>query len=119
MFFVNVSCDELREMRERKGISQKELAEITGLSVRTICRYEAGETQPDRGKMKLLLEVLQENERSEKKRLCPYRTKVTEQGGIMFTHCVGTLCMGYIDGQCSVALGNMKKEREEKNWFEE
>ena len=119
---VNVSGETLREMREKKGLSQKELAEITGLSARTICRYEAGDTQPDQGKMRLLLDALnlKENGQAEKtKKLCPYRTRVTEQGGVMFTHCVGALCMGYIDGQCSITVGNLKKDREGQNWFDE
>lgn len=117
---VNVSSETLREMREKRGLSQKELAEITGLSVRTISRYEAGDTQPDQGKMRLLLDALRENGQAERtKKLCPYRTRVTEQGGVMFTHCVGALCMGYIDGQCSITIGNMKKDREGKNWFDE
>lgn len=119
MYSVNVSSERLKEMREKKGLSQKELAEITGLSPRTICRYEAGDTQPDQGKVRLLLDALKESGSSEKaKKLCPYRTRVTEQGGVMFTHCVGTLCMGYIDGQCSVAWGNMKKDQDGQNWFD-
>lgn len=117
---VNVSSETLREMREKRGLSQKELAEITGLSVRTISRYEAGDTQPDQGKMRLLLDALRENGQAERtKKLCPYRTRVTEQGGVMFTHCVGALCMGYIDGQCSITVGNLKKDREGQNWFDE
>ena len=117
---VNVSSEKLREMREKRGLSQKELAEITGLSARTISRYEAGDTQPDQGKMRLLLDALKENGQAERtKKLCPYRTRVTEQGGVMFTHCVGALCMGYIDGQCSITIGNMQKDREGKNWFDE
>lgn len=117
---VNVSSETLREMREKRGLSQKELAEITGLSARTISRYEAGDTQPDQGKMRLLLDALKENGQAERtKKLCPYRTRVTEQGGVMFTHCVGALCMGYIDGQCSITIGNMQKDREGKNWFDE
>lgn len=112
---VNVNGETLRKMREKKGFSQKELAEITGLSSRTICRYETGDTQPDQGKMRLLLDVLKENGQPEKvKKLCPYRTRVTEQGGVMFTHCVGALCMGYIDGQCSITVGNAHKDWEGK-----
>ena len=120
---VEVSCKELKEMREAKGISQKELAEITGLSVRTIYRYEAGDTQPDRGKMNLLLQALGEDNRKDRfgnvKRFCPYRTKVTESGGSLFTYCVAELCMGYVDGRCSITISNIQKEREEKNWFDE
>ena len=116
---VNVSGDKLRKMRETRGLSQRELGEITGLSVRTICRYESGDTQPDRGKMKLLLEALGEKgQPGNVKRLCPYRTKVTENGGIMFTHCIGNLCMGYFDGKCGLTIGNMQKPQKEKNWFD-
>ncbi len=111
MYSVNVSGERLKEMREKKGLSQKELAGITGLSVRTIYRYEAGDTQPDQGKMRLLFDALKDSIPQEKsKKLCPYRTRVTEQGGVMFTHCVGTLCMGYVDGQCSITVGNLKKD---------
>ena len=113
--YVDVKGEKLKEMREKKGLSQKELAEITGLSPRTISRYEAGDTQPDQGKMRLLLDVLKENGQSEKaKKFCPYRTRVTEQGGVMFTHCVGTLCMGYISGRCSITVGNAHKDWEEQ-----
>ena len=117
---VDVKGERLKEMREKKGLSQKELAEITGLSPRTISRYEAGDTQPDQGKVRLLLDALKESIPQEKtKKLCPYRTRVTEQGGVMFTHCVGALCMGYIDGQCSITVGNLKKDQDGKNWFDE
>lgn len=33
----------LKELRERKGFTQKELAEISGISLRTLQKYETGE----------------------------------------------------------------------------
>ena len=36
----------VKELRKRKGFSQEELAENSGLSLRTIQRIENGETEP-------------------------------------------------------------------------
>ena len=36
----------IKEFREKKGITQKELAVLTGLSYRTIQNYEAGGVIP-------------------------------------------------------------------------
>uniref|UniRef100_UPI0032173F66 helix-turn-helix domain-containing protein n=1 Tax=uncultured Draconibacterium sp. TaxID=1573823 RepID=UPI0032173F66 len=36
----------IKELRIRKGLSQEELAEITGLSLRTVQRIENGESEP-------------------------------------------------------------------------
>ncbi|MCE7996817.1 MAG: helix-turn-helix domain-containing protein [Roseivirga sp.] len=44
----------LKELRKRKGFSQEELAEKTGLSLRTIQRIENGETEPRSDSLKRL-----------------------------------------------------------------
>ena len=36
----------IKELRTRKGLSQEELSEEAGLSLRTIQRIENGETEP-------------------------------------------------------------------------
>lgn len=38
--------ERIRELREKKGLSQEELANLSGLSLRTIQRIEKGETNP-------------------------------------------------------------------------
>lgn len=38
--------DRLKEMREKRALSQQELAERAGISVRQLSRYEAGESDP-------------------------------------------------------------------------
>lgn len=113
---------DLKDMREKKGLSQKELADLIGVSARTIARYESGSVKPDAGKMKLLEGVLEPGrtgDRSageEKKiKVCPYRTKTGKTGGVTFSRCLGEKCMGYVDGVC--ALAQRDKGREE-NWFE-
>lgn len=37
----------LRQLREKKGISQRELGDLLNLSQRAISRYESGEAEPD------------------------------------------------------------------------
>ena len=36
----------LKELRIEKGLSQKELSELTGIPQATIARYELGKTEP-------------------------------------------------------------------------
>lgn len=48
----------LKELRKRKGFSQEELAESTGLSLRTIQRIENGETEPRSDSLKRLADAL-------------------------------------------------------------
>lgn len=48
----------LKELRKRKGFSQEELAESTGLSLRTIQRIENGETEPRNDSLKRLGDAL-------------------------------------------------------------
>ncbi len=45
-FFVKIEHEKLREIRERKGYSLGELAEMVGVSRRTIYGYERGEMDP-------------------------------------------------------------------------
>jgi transcriptional regulator with XRE-family HTH domain len=52
----------IRAYRQRKGLTQKELADRTGLSVLTIFRYEAGEREPRASDIQKLCEVLNVSE---------------------------------------------------------
>ncbi len=47
-----VLANRIKELRSRNGFSQEELADKTGLSLRTIQRIENGETQPRGGSLK-------------------------------------------------------------------
>lgn len=49
----------VRELRSRKGLSQEQLAENSGLSLRTIQRIENGETEPRGETLKRLMNVLE------------------------------------------------------------
>lgn len=44
---VEESYMKLRQLREKKGISQRELGDSLNLSQRAISRYESGEAEPD------------------------------------------------------------------------
>ena len=44
----------IKELRNRKGFSQEELSEKSGLSLRTIQRIENGETEPRGDSLKRL-----------------------------------------------------------------
>ena len=39
--------ERLRELREEKGLSQRQLAKELGFSPNTICQYETGKREPD------------------------------------------------------------------------
>lgn len=41
-----MNSDRLRQLRQDRGISQEELAEMIGISHRQVWRYEKGETKP-------------------------------------------------------------------------
>lgn len=41
-------ADRLRAAREHAGLSQADLASLTGISIRSITRYESGATRPRR-----------------------------------------------------------------------
>jgi transcriptional regulator with XRE-family HTH domain len=49
----------VKELRTRKGLSQEQLAEISGLSLRTIQRIENGETEPRGETLKRLMNSLE------------------------------------------------------------
>jgi transcriptional regulator with XRE-family HTH domain len=42
-----ISIDNLRKLRQQKGISQFELAEMLGVSQQTVSKYEKGTREPD------------------------------------------------------------------------
>lgn len=50
----------IREYRERKFISQQELAKILGVSNVTICRWETGRYEPDMKTKKKLVALFNE-----------------------------------------------------------
>lgn len=50
----------IREYRERKFISQQELAKILGVSNVTICRWETGRYEPDMETKKKLVALFNE-----------------------------------------------------------
>lgn len=43
---ISLRVDRLRETRELQGLTQNELARISGISQNQISRYEAGQTEP-------------------------------------------------------------------------
>jgi len=50
--------DRLREVREQKGITQRELASLCGITEFQISRYETGKTEPIAGSLELLAQHL-------------------------------------------------------------
>jgi len=48
----------LRLLRETRSVSQKQLAELSGIERNTISKYENGWIQPSREKLRTLLEAL-------------------------------------------------------------
>lgn len=54
-----VMASRIKELRIRKGISQEELAEESGLNLRTIQRIENGETEPVGNSVKKIANVLE------------------------------------------------------------
>lgn len=50
----------IREYRERKFISQQELAKILGVSNVTVCRWETGRYEPDMETKKKLVDLFNE-----------------------------------------------------------
>ena len=55
------SIPEIRKMRKNLGISQKELASLTGVSQSYIARLEKGEINPTYEKVRKIYEVLNQN----------------------------------------------------------
>jgi transcriptional regulator with XRE-family HTH domain len=52
-------AQKIKTLRSRKGLSQEELADKTGLSLRTIQRVESGETEPRGDSLKRLAAVFE------------------------------------------------------------
>lgn len=52
-----MSTNQIKALREKKGWTQNDLADETGLSVRTIQRIESGTTMPKGHTLKVLIEV--------------------------------------------------------------
>ena len=48
----------IKEIRESKGITRQELADLIGVSARTVGRYETEERTPDEEKVRQMAEVL-------------------------------------------------------------
>lgn len=48
----------IRQMRENKGMTQGQLAEKVGVSLDTISRYETGKRDPKATELRLMAEVL-------------------------------------------------------------
>ena len=51
-------ADRIRELRKQKGLTQRDLAERSGVSRRTIQAIEAGDTHPRIGALTSILEAL-------------------------------------------------------------
>ena len=47
MFLNGVTEMKLRELREQKGVTQKEVADAIGCTATVFSRYERGEREPD------------------------------------------------------------------------
>lgn len=67
--------NKLRVLRENKGILQKDLGEILGVSTSTIGMYEQGRREPDNGTLKKIanyfevsIDYLLDNEKIEKRK---------------------------------------------------
>ena len=54
----NLSASQIKQRRVTLGLSQQELADLTGLSIRTVQRIENGETTPRGFSLRKLAEVL-------------------------------------------------------------
>ena len=48
----------IRQLRERKGVSLRELARLSGVGAATLCRIESGEANPRLSTLLSLAEVL-------------------------------------------------------------
>ncbi len=69
---------DLRDLREREGLSRREVAERTGLSIGTITAIEVGKGNPSPTSLAAMLEVLGVPEKeSEFRRLLPVRSSDT------------------------------------------
>ena len=55
---MNELGNRILEIRKRKGLSQEELAEMAGISLRTLQRIEKGETEPRGYTLKSICQAL-------------------------------------------------------------
>ena len=55
----NDFCKEIKDLRNKKGLSQEELANLSGLSLRTIQRIEKGETNPIGDTKRKIIKILE------------------------------------------------------------
>lgn len=51
--------DNLRQLRLKKGYTQKDLAKLLNINRTTLTKYETGVTEPDFERLKLICEVLE------------------------------------------------------------
>lgn len=56
---MDISNDKIRQYRKARGLSQKDLASKTGLSLSTVRRYEAGTTSPPLYQLKMIAHTLE------------------------------------------------------------
>ncbi|MBR1747274.1 MAG: helix-turn-helix transcriptional regulator [Clostridia bacterium] len=54
-----IFCNRLREMRQEKGYTQRELAALLNLSNNMVCEYEKGRAEPTLETLKKLSEILE------------------------------------------------------------
>lgn len=54
---IKIEPQKLREIREKAGLSQSELARAAGISVNTVSRLERGQTVPTAATMQAILDV--------------------------------------------------------------
>ena len=77
--------DKIKSARTKKGITQKELAEKTGLTVRTIQRIENHEVEPSVYSLNKISEILSFDFQTEKMRIVKRRNQIIYTVMIVWT----------------------------------
>ena len=77
--------DKIKSARTKKGINQKELAEKTGLTVRTIQRIENHEVEPSVYSLNKISEILSFDFQTEKMRIVKRRNQIIYTVMIVWT----------------------------------
>ncbi|MDG1714509.1 helix-turn-helix transcriptional regulator [Lacinutrix sp.] len=77
--------DKIKSARTQKGITQKELAEITGLTERTIQRIENHEVEPSVYSLNKISEILSFDFQTEKMRIMKRRNQIIYTVMIVWT----------------------------------
>ena len=77
--------DKIKSARTQKGITQKELAEKTGLTVRTIQRIENHEVEPSVYSLNKISEILSFDFQTEKMRIMKRRNQIIYTVMIVWT----------------------------------